>query len=145
MPVYENQEAPPQEAIPEHTILVMEIVDVKEVEKPWKDDDGNPVNRVEFSFVVREPEGENSRFDGRKIWGETPTTFSRSDRCKLRAWAQEILSEKLGNTLDTDILIGRRCRGVVHQRIKKNTDQVYNFVHDVLPDRNAQPASYEAF
>jgi hypothetical protein len=92
--------------IPEGTWVDAEVLKVDEVEKPYKDDDGNPVKKVEFTF------GFSWEGEDRKAWGETSTKFVYHPGCKLRNWAQEILSAELPEefVLNTDHLEGGKCQ-----------------------------------
>lgn len=125
--------------IAEGTILEAEITKVQKVVKPFKDDDGNPVVRVEFSFKVVDEKN-----TGKLLWGETPTTFTTHPDCKMRAWVQEILAvNELPKDFkfDTDAIIGSNCRVVVGLRewTDKNTGEIKqrNFVSDVIRSREA--------
>lgn len=135
MPVYTLEESTYAGPIPDDTILAAEVTAIAEKKKPFTDKEtGAEIWRVEFSFVVTEPE---SGWKDQRIWGDTATTFSTNTDCKLRNWASELLGvEELdsGFRLDTDLLVGQPCRIVVGARnyIKDGTDKTYNFVKDVI-------------
>lgn len=125
--------------IDEGTILEAEITKVQKIVKPFKDDDGNPVVRVEFSFKIVD-----EKYTGKFLWGETPTTFTTHPDCKMRAWVQEILAvNELAKDFkfDTDSIVGSRCRVVVGLRewADKTTGEIKqrNFVSDVIRSREA--------
>lgn len=92
--------------IPEGTWVDAVVLAIDEVEKPYKDDDGIPVQKVEFTFGIAW-EGED-----RKAWGETSTKFVFHPGCKLRNWAQEILNAELPEhfVLNTDHLLNQKCQ-----------------------------------
>jgi hypothetical protein len=141
MPVFTLEESNFAGPIDEDEILAARLVGVKMVKKPFKDDDGNEIHRVEFAFVIETPGGP---FDGQKIWGDTSTVFSNNPNCRLYAWAQEILGIELpvGYDLDTEVLVSHDCRVVVGRREyqKDGKDQVRNFVKDVVrPAKSPEP------
>lgn len=140
MPVYELEESN-WTPIPEDSILKAEIVKIEETTKNFGEGD---VPRVEFAFLVREPGNE---YDGRRLWGDTPRTFSTDSRCKLRIWAQEIMGQQLpeGFKLNTDDLVGLECRIAVGMKTytnKQGEAVSKNFVTDVLRTK-ADGESYE--
>ena len=134
MPVFELEESNYTGPIPEDEVLKASIVGIKVVTKPFKDDDGEDVKRVEFAFVVNDP---GSQWDGQKLWGDTPTRFNDHPDCRLRAWAQEALGGSelpKGFKLDTDQLVGSQVRVVVAQKTytKDGQEKVRNYVKDLL-------------
>lgn len=121
-------------AIPEDTVLEAEVRAVKQVKKPFKADDGSDIWKVEFEFAV-EHNGKQ-----RKLWGETPTTFSSHPDCKLTNWVTAILGRTVaeGESLNTDVLVGEHCRVMIGQRssVKDGEQQIRNHVKDVIPSRS---------
>lgn len=149
MPIFEMQEpasSPGEERkkIDEDTIVEGELLAVKNKEMPYKDDNGNPVERTEFEFVITD-EG----FDGRRLWGTTGTKLVDHPDCKLKAWSQEIFGQEFppGYRLDTDILIGKRARLVVgYREYEKNGEKRWtNSVKDVIRSRTAVGAQSNPF
>jgi hypothetical protein len=142
MPVLICEESNYAGPIPEDEILPAKVTGVKQVIKPFKDDDGNDVVKIEFSFQVEDPGG---AFDGQRLWGDTSTVFTTNPNCRLHAWAQELFGQELpaGFALDTDDLKGKTCRIVVAQKTykDKNTqeDKVRNFVKDLFRARDGSP------
>lgn len=133
MPILVLEESNWAGPIPEDEILTAKITSIVEKKKPWQDDDGKDVIRMEFGFVVEDPD---SPFDGQRIWGDTPMTFTDNPNCRLFAWAQEIMGQELARplTLDTDLLVGSTVRVVAAQREyeKDGQKKVRNFVKDVI-------------
>ncbi len=131
MPIYEDRSASQVqgEVMDNHTVVEAEVTTVKEDDSFFKDDDGNTKRQVSFEFTVTDP-----NYEGRRVWGSTPTTWSTDERCKLRIWAQEILGCEIpaGVPLDTDDLVGKRCRVVVGLRTNKTTGIQKNFASDVM-------------
>lgn len=99
--------------IPEDTILGVKVTKVETVTTKMTDEiTGEPVKQVEFTFVVTD----DGDYQSRKVWGKTSTKFTTHEKCRLRAWTQEILAvDELppGFKLDTDGLVGNSCRVVV--------------------------------
>lgn len=125
--------------IEEHTVLNTEVVTIEEEENPFfKNEDGTQQRNVVFKFKVL-----GGEHDGRFVWGRTPTTWSTNEKCKLRGWAEEILGTTIPTKplppLNTDDMIGRKCRAVIGVYTKKNGDQG-NKVTDVMRDKSSAPA-----
>lgn len=131
MPKYEDNGSEAYEVIEEHEVLPMEILEVGEELSFYKNDDGSDKTQVVFKFKVISGEHE-----GRLLWGRTPTTWSQNEKCKLRQWAEQIMNRKYapGEGLDTDDLVGRRCRGVVGITNKQD-GTTGNKVTDVMKDK----------
>lgn len=121
--------------IDEGEIFRAEVVGVRKIKKPFADEQGNDIFRMEFKFALDAPD---TAFDGQNIWGDTGITFNTNPNCKLRNWAQEILGAELppGFKLDTDSLVGMPVRVMVG--LKKYTkkgetqERQHNFVSDVM-------------
>lgn len=129
--------------LPDDDIQRVRVLTVKVAEKPYKDDDGNNVKKVEFKTVVTS--GDHA---GSYIWGETPTRFNTHSECKLRNWAQSILGQELpaGYVLDTDVLEGTEVRAIIgYKEYVKNdgTPGKRNFIKDLMPTREAMANSFE--
>lgn len=131
------------ETIPEGTILETEVLGLEKKVMPYTDDDGNEITKVEFAFRVIE-EGE---YLNRRLWGQTPTTFSTHEDCKLTAWIKEVLGVvdlPTGFQFRPKDLNGKKVRAVVGVRYytpKGQTDQkAVNFVGDVMKSRSVASA-----
>ncbi len=114
----ETVDLPPVEAFPDGTILPAEVAKVEVKTAPFTDDDGNPVKQVEFVFELpgHTTTLEDGRVFTRKVYGKTSTTFSTSEKCRLRAWVQEIMSvDELpaGYRLELGDLVGNPCRVIL--------------------------------
>ncbi len=100
------------EKIPGGTWVDATVVKVAEETKPFKDDDGNEITKVAFTFEFQ--------YGGqdRKAWGETSTKFVFHPNCKLRNWSQEILATDLPEefVLNTDHLVGEKCQVLIGYR-----------------------------
>ena len=142
MPVYQESVAPEYPVIEEYTTLDVEVELVEERDSIFRDDAGNIQRKVAFKFHVLDGEHKD-----RRLWGDTPTTWSSDERCKLRMWAQQIMGRTYakGEPLNTDDLVGQRCRAVVGVRTKKADGSKSNYVSDVLPAKGAAvgAAAYE--
>lgn len=143
MPVYQESDAGADFAvIEEYSVLDCEVESVEERDSIFKDDEGNTKRTVAFKFKVLTGEHEN-----RRLWGDTPTTWSSDERCKLRMWSQQIMNRTYakGEPLDTDDLVGRHCRAVVGVRTKKATGDKTNYVSDVLPTKGVAVSAAQAY
>jgi hypothetical protein len=138
MPILTLEEANYVGIIPEDEVLQARITGIKQVKKPFVAEDGSDIWRMEFSFVIDQPD---SPFDGTRLWGDTSTNFNSHPDCKLRAWTAEILGIDMqpGFTLDTDQLVGNHCRVVVGVRKykKDGEDKERNFARDVMRARES--------
>jgi hypothetical protein len=114
------------------------VASVKVVEKPYVDDEtGQKVKKVEFKFVINSDDA----FDTQNLWGETGVRFNTHPDCKLRNWSSAILGTELasGFRLDTDHLVGNKCRIVIglKEYEKDGQHKKRNFVSDVMPSAEA--------
>lgn len=108
-------------------------------EKPFKDDAGQPIKRIEFHFKLIADDGH----DGQDIWGDTSTRFNSHPECRLKNWSESILGLRLPPhyRLDTDSLLDRHCFVVIGRKEwqKEGETKIRNFVRDVQPTTaNAQ-------
>lgn len=139
MPVLILEESNYAGPIPEDEILPAKVTAVQEKIKPFTDNEGKEIVRLEFAFVVDDPGGP---FDGTRLWGDTSKIFNTHPDCRLRAWAQELYGQELpkGFALNTDDLAGLTCRIVVAQRTYKDKltqeDKIRNYVKDVFRARD---------
>jgi hypothetical protein len=146
--IFELEESDFAGYIADGEIYAARVTNIRDVEKPYKDKDGNPVKKVEFKFQLVS----DDPHDGTDMWGETSTKFVAHDECKLRNWARSILARDLpiGYRLDTDELLDRACRVIVglKEYPDKATGEIKqrNFVRDVMPSREAMAnMQYEEF
>jgi hypothetical protein len=129
MPVYklEETEATDDWAIlPEDTIVEVEVEDITEREVPGKDG-REGWTKLEFRFRINaiptDLEADYGSLVGSKIWGSVGARFTEHPDNKLRPWAQALLNMgelTVGFELDTDMLIGRKARGITSQYKKRD-------------------------
>lgn len=126
--------------IPEDTVLESELLGMEKKTMPFKDDDGNDVVKVEWTFKVTQ----DGEFKNRRVWGQTSTVFTSHEDCKMRAWVQELLAvDELtpGFKFKTADLINNSARIVIGQRSwtdkKTNEPRTVNTVKDVIRSRQA--------
>lgn len=109
------------------------VASIKKKEKPFKDDNGQPVVRVEFHFKLIADDGH----DGQDIWGDTSTRFNSHPECRLKQWSEAILGMRLAPhfRLDTDMLLDRHCFVVISKREYEKDGEIKfrNQVRDVQP------------
>jgi len=128
-----STDLPEIEPFPDGSELAAEVVKVEVKTAPFTDDEGNPVKQVEFVFELPGytiPGKDGGTFT-RRVYGKTSTTFSLSDRCRLKAWVQEIMSVDelpVGYSLELDDLVGNPCRVIL--KLKTYDDKK----SPVLPD-----------
>lgn len=103
------------EPIEDGTVVEAEIGGIEVRPHPFfKDKEtGEPEIKVNWEF--------NFELNGqkRKIWGETPTTFTTHPDCKLRNWVQQALGGgelPAGFKANTDNLTGNKVRIVIEYR-----------------------------
>lgn len=102
------------EPIEDGTVVEAEVGTIEVRPHPFfKDDAGEPEIKVnwEFSFELG---GQK-----RKLWGDTPTTFTTHPDCKLRNWVQQSLGGgelPTGFKANTDALTGNKVRIVIAYR-----------------------------
>lgn len=127
---------PVYEAIPANKVLTAEVVKVEVKESPFFKDDTRPElgKRVDVNFRFQIIDQE---YNGRTVFGRTPTTFSDHPDCKLYAWVQELfgvdgLPENFSfdpsdlEGLTVDVIIGNR---------KKKDGTIGDFVDSVKRTR----------
>lgn len=131
MPVFVLEDSNYAGPIEDDTVVPAEVLKVALQIKPFKDDDGNEIKKVVFQFRVDDPD---SPHDGTMLWGETYPSFTTHPRNRLRQWSEILLDTQLppGYTLDTDSLIGTRCRLIVGLR-KNLKGEEKNWVKDLIP------------
>lgn len=131
----ELEESDFKEHIDDGIVYVARVLGIKLKEKPYKDDDGNPVKKVEWKFKIISDDDQNDR----EIWGETSTKFVDHPDCKLKNWSEAALGRILpvGYRIDTDDCLDRdvRIRVGLREYTKDGQDKKHNFVADVLPTR----------
>jgi hypothetical protein len=110
------------------------------------DDAVSSVGRVAVVTAIRfreEPSGKEVEFvfkldsaddHGDLVCGDTSTRFDDHPNCRLRKWVEAILGVQLstGDEIDSDSLIGRRCRVVIGEpEWKDNEIRIGNRVRSV--------------
>lgn len=143
MSEYELVESEYEEREPlEHgSIVEAVILSATEQDSFWDVDDKDPSKgkkrEVSFKFEITE----EGTYNGRWVWGSTPTFFDDNPRCKLRIWVQEAfgLDEiPIGFKFALDQLEGQPVRIHVAKSPKGR-----NYVTDVL--RLEDPLDQEPF
>lgn len=131
--IFELEESEFSGYIDDGTRYAATVASIKKREKPFKDDAGQPIVRVEFHFKLIADDGH----DGQDIWGDTSTRFNSHPECRLKQWSEALLGMRLTPhfRLDTDMLLDRHCFVVVGKKSwEKDGETKYrNFVRDVQP------------
>ena len=130
MPIYEAAETD-FELVPEGTIVhaVVKAIELKSWD--WGD-------RLNWKFEITDGE-----YKGMLINDGTSPKLSIDPPSKLYKWATALLGRTLdvGERLDTDDLIGLRCRIVVgHKPDKNNPDTIWLRADEVFPASGAGSA-----
>lgn len=148
MPTYELREEADKVIFEEGTILIVEVVSIKEQEKKSQRT-GKDYKKLQWTFAIQAP---GEEYDGQYIYGDTFPDFSTRSECELRSWAQSIMAVEFpkGFSLNTDDLIGMQCRLAVGWREyddpKDNTKKRQtNFVRDVFPSEANMSYAEEPF
>lgn len=109
--------------LPVDTIVQLEVVNIDEREvKSAKGD----WMKLEFKFNILEiPDALSQEFGeviGTPIWGSVGARFSEHPDNKLKKWAEALFGVDLnvGYELDTDDLLGKKCRGAISQYKKRD-------------------------
>jgi hypothetical protein len=92
-----------------------------------------PVERVIWQFRI-----EDEPYFDKFVWGSTGTKVSNHPNCKIYAWSEALYGMNLppGYRIHLPDLWRRPCRVLIGARPgtnKKNEEQIYNFVEEVLP------------
>ena len=124
--------------IPEDTVLEAELLEMNRKLMPYKNDDGDDVYKVEFTFRVVE----DGEYKNRRVWGNTSTAFVNHPDCRLYSWVKALLGvEDLpgGFAFRPKDLLGSKARVVIG--IRKYTprnsteEKAVNFVSELAPSR----------
>lgn len=119
--------------IPDNTMVEAEFVALKKVEKPFKDDNGVPVVKVEFRFRITD----DGPYKNQNVWGETSTNFVNHPDCRMTNWVKGILGVAdlpKNFSFDPDTLVSNPATIVVGVRTWSDGSD-HNFVADVIPSR----------
>jgi hypothetical protein len=128
-----EEEKKMERPVPGDLYLDAEVVKVEERKLPFQDRQGNDLFNLEFTFKILDEE-----YYGKWLRGEVRAEFKLSDRCQLRDWVQELFQQELqeGFSLDTDMLVGKRCRVRTFVKSWKDkndgTDKSTTIVNDVM-------------
>lgn len=132
--VFTLEEAEERELIDDGTPFTATLVEVQLQERK-KRDTNETLHRVGFKFRLKADDD----FDGVAVWGSTSTKFVDFPGCKLKAWAEALLGQRLPPhyKLDTDSLIDRDCIVVIEKNEwtdpRDGSPRARNQVGDVLP------------
>jgi len=143
-------EAPEFVVFPANSILLLKVDDVQVREVQGKK---GTWEKLEFTFIIKgvQDMGDGSDVSngeaaiGSKIWGGCGATLTDNPENKLRQWTEAILGMELsvGFELDTDLLIGRECRGITSIYQKKTGFDGHQ-IDALLPKGGATPKPAEA-
>ena len=134
---------PPSETefftIPAGELLEATVEEVEIREFDWNNPDKGGATehivKLRWNFLITD-EGE---WKGKKIHGETSPTFTNHPNCKAMNWAMALTGRPYppGEELDTDDLMGLRCRiAIINRQDKKDETKVWHTV--VAPIRARQ-------
>lgn len=118
--------------------IVQVIVDSTEVREATNKQ-GETWKKLNFRFKILDLptslEEEYGVLIGSTIFGSVSAKFTMHPDNKLRQWVEALLDMELdaGFELDTDMLVGRKARGVVGQWVRKTDNQVNHQIKGLLP------------
>jgi hypothetical protein len=120
-------------------VLEATVLGIQRVTKPFNDDKGKPVEKMQFEFEI----SEDSEFKGRKIKGETSTNFTNHPNCRMRNWVQEILATELpaGFRFNPEAVRGSSVRIVVGKKVKPRRDGGGDWIDNSVKDVWRQKAA----
>ncbi len=134
MPVYEATESD-FELIPEGTVVAAVVKEIEHKELSF-----GP--RLNWKFDVTEGE-----YKGWTVNDGTSPKFSIDPPSKMYEWAVQLLQRtfEVGDTIDTDDLIGLPCRiEIGHKPDREDPNKFWMRVETLLPPRGAATANAEA-
>lgn len=125
--------------LPEDEIIQV-VVDSTEVRHVDGKDGKDGWDKLNFRFKILELptalEEEYASLIGSTIFGSVSAKLTTHPDNKLRKWAEALLDMDLddpGFELDTEMLDGRKARGVVGQWVRKSDQQVNHQIKGLLP------------
>ena len=104
---------------------------VDEIEEREIDGARGPWTKLNFKFkilgVIHVPDAQDGEYDdtiGEIIFGGVGARLTSAPENKLRLWAEAIMKVDLGvgDSLDTDLFLGREVRGITSQYNKKTNN-----------------------
>lgn len=131
MPIVKLEESKGFELLPEDSIIDVTISNIEI--SVWTDPQTQESRKnLNWTFTINTP----GEWDGKRIWGNTSMVFNTNPNCKLRNWSQSVLNTELDvdYVLDTDDLIGRRCRVVVGHKPGKQKDTGAEIMRQTVAD-----------
>lgn len=123
-----------------------EVVSVEQTTRKMRIDGGEEERpRFLFTFKSVEPE-----YRWLRMKGDTPQTYVDNENCTLWNWAKEIYADTPPDLLDTDDLVGKRCRvevrvGNTVPRKDGKGDWTYYWAKDVIRSRSADSSFEKPF
>lgn len=140
MPKMVLEEVKEYGVLPDETIVLIEVQDVRE--RPFQPKDGSEGwIKLEFKCVIRDiPERlkDDEAYQelmGSTIWGSTSNKFTMHPDNKLRRWSEALLNMgelDAGFELDTDLLIGRQAKAVTGSYARRDGTRRHQ-IDDMLP------------
>lgn len=125
--------------LPADTIVPVVVDSIEERTVPGKDG-GEGWKKLNFRFKILELpsqlEPEYSALVGSTIFGSVSARFTSHPDNKLRQWAEALLDLgdlEAGFELDTDMLVGRKARGVVSHWTRKSDNSLNHQIGGLLP------------
>lgn len=120
-------------SIPPGTLLEAQLEEVEIREFEW---DGKTVQKLRWNFVVTDED-----YNGKRINGETSTTFTNHPNCRAMKWAMALTGRAFApdEVLDTDDLMG--LKGVIAITQKEGKDgRIWTNVGDVFAAKGQKTA-----
>ena len=135
--------------LPEDSIHVAKLVDLKTRDVPYKDkNDGSDktFTKLEWWWEITAT-AIGDQYIGRKVKGECPAELTSHPSNRFRNWAETLLGREIpvGMQLDTEDLLGLSAEvSIGHRPDRKDPAKIWEYVDEVLPlsggfDLNDEP------
>jgi len=140
MPKMMLEEAKEFGVLPDETLILIEVQDIRERNVTPKGG-GEGWTKLEFKCVIRDipdrfkGDEEYMELIGSNIWGSTSNRFTTHPDNKLRRWSEALLNMgelDAGFELDTDLLIGRQAKAVTGSYVRNDGSRRHQ-IDDMLP------------
>lgn len=119
------------DVLPEDTIFTVTLEELGEIERQKRDKPDEKFQKLKWKFRVESPD----KFVGKTVYAETSPKLTVDDHNPFRRYAVALLAREipLGMPIDTDDLVGLRCKLSVKHDPKTDGQGVWVRVDEVMP------------